>query len=78
MKELKKSTKIKVKAKNLMKQIDTESSGTVKDQIFFEILDMLNIKLTVEDKTLLKDVFGISFPDGGLVKIHYKSALACL
>ena len=70
--------RIKVRAKNLMRQIDLQqnnqaATGFVKESVFFEILALLKIKLGVEDLKILKEKFGDSYK-----QIEYKAALASL
>ena len=83
----KKVTQIKLRAKNLMRQVEQQQmgsvdqknpsfrhSGYVAESVFFEILDLLHIKLGDFDIELIKKRF--SHPCES--RIDYKGALAAL
>jgi hypothetical protein len=81
---MKRCMHLKVRAKNLLRAIDQGNAeketqlkdakhrGTVKEEIFWETLDMLKIKLKDGDKTVLRVKYG---SEG---KLKYKEALAVL
>ena len=81
---MKRCLHLKLRAKNLLRDIDTEHAlketegkdgkhtGWVKNEILWEILDMLKVKVREHDKTALSMKFGT---EG---RIRYKEALAVM
>ena len=81
---MKRCLHLKLRAKNLLRNIDTEQvlketkekdgkhTGWVKNEIFWEILDMQKVKVRDHDKAALSMKFGA---DG---RIRYKEALAVM
>lgn len=70
---MKKCNQIKLKAKKLYKQIDDEKSGLVKSDVFFDVLDLLKIKLREQDISKIRQLYGQSGD-----KINYKIAMAMI
>ena len=64
-----KSNATKLKVKSLLKSVDTEKTGLVKHEVFFELLELHGIKLSKESQNYLKNNFSKN------QSINYKEAL---
>lgn len=73
---MQKATLVKVKVKQLLKNIDTERSEFVMLQLFDDILKLHNIALKELDRQRLKQKYVRSV--AGTDKIQYKEAVAVL
>ena len=47
----------KAKLKNLLKNVDSDKSGFVKHEVFFELLELHNVKISAKAQTFLKNNF---------------------
>lgn len=59
----------KIKLKNLLKNVDSDKSGFVKHEVFFELLELHNVKIPPKAQTYLKNNFSKN------QTINYKEAV---
>ncbi|CDW88969.1 ef hand family protein [Stylonychia lemnae] len=74
LKVMKKCTLIKIKVKQLLKQIDVEKADVVNVQVFYDILKLHNVDFKDADKRMIRQRFVQSIK--GQEKIKYKEVIA--